>query len=84
MLVLGRHRDESIVIFDHIIITIVDIRGDKCRLGITADVDIPVHRQEVFEQIQREQGGRERLGCQCPTCGGRGVVVQVNGGKVNG
>lgn len=54
MLVLSRQRDESIVIGDNIVITIVDIRGDKVRLGITAPVEIPVHRQEVYEAIQRE------------------------------
>ncbi|MFI4877057.1 MAG: carbon storage regulator CsrA, partial [Blastopirellula sp. JB062] len=54
MLVLSRHRDESIMIGDNIVITIVDIRGDKVRLGIAAPQDIPVHRQEVYEAIQRE------------------------------
>ena len=54
MLVLSRHRDESIMIGDNIVITIVDIRGDKVRLGIEAPSDIPVHRQEVYEAIQRE------------------------------
>lgn len=54
MLVLSRHRDESIMIGDDIVVTIVDIRGDKVRLGINAPQDIPVHRQEVFEAIKRE------------------------------
>ncbi len=54
MLVLSRHRDESIIIGDNIVITVVDIRGDKVRLGIAAPVEIPVHRQEVYEAIQRE------------------------------
>ena len=54
MLVLSRHRDESIIIGDDIVITVVDIRGDKVRLGIAAPVEIPVHRQEVYEAIQRE------------------------------
>jgi len=54
MLVLSRHRDESIMIGDDVVITIVDIRGDKVRLGIEAPTDIPVHRQEVYEAIQRE------------------------------
>ena len=54
MLVLSRHRDESIMIGDEIVVTIVDIRGDKVRLGINAPQDIPVHRQEVYEAIQRE------------------------------
>jgi carbon storage regulator len=54
MLVLSRQRDESIVIGDNVVITIVDIRGDKVRLGIQAPGEIPVHRQEVYEAIQRE------------------------------
>ena len=54
MLVLSRQRDESIIIGDNIVITIVDIRGDKVRLGIQAPTEIPVHRQEVYEAIQRE------------------------------
>lgn len=54
MLVLSRQRDESIMIGDNIVITIVDIRGDKVRLGINAPTEIPVHRQEVYEAIIRE------------------------------
>jgi carbon storage regulator len=55
MLVLSRQRDESIVIGDQeITITVVCIRGDKVRIGITAPKDITVHRKEVFEAIQRE------------------------------
>ncbi len=54
MLVLSRQRDESIIIGDNIVITIVDIRGDKVRLGINAPTEIPVHRQEVYEAIRRE------------------------------
>jgi carbon storage regulator len=54
MLVLSRHIDESIMIGDDVIITVVDIRGDKVRLGIQAPQAIPVHRQEVYEAIKRE------------------------------
>ena len=54
MLVLSRQRDESIMIGDNIVVTIVDIRGDKVRLGIDAPTEISVHRQEVYEVIQRE------------------------------
>jgi carbon storage regulator len=54
MLVLSRHRNESIMIGDDISITVIDIRGDKVRLGIEAPLDIPVHRQEVYNQIRRE------------------------------
>ncbi len=57
MLVLSRHRDESIMIGDNIVITIVDIRGDKVRLGIQAPTNVPVHREEVFEAIKREAAG---------------------------
>ncbi len=53
MLVMSRHRDESIVIGDNIVITIVDIRGDKVRIGIQAPADVAVHRQEVYEAIVR-------------------------------
>ena len=61
MLVLSRQRDESIIIGDNIVITIVDIRGDKVRLGINAPAEIPVHRQEVYEAIQRENLRASRL-----------------------
>jgi len=54
MLVLSRQRDESIMIGDNVVVTIVDIRGDKVRLGIEAPGEIPVHRREVYEAIQRE------------------------------
>ena len=62
MLVLSRNCDESIVIGDNIVVTIVDIRGDKVRLGIQAPSEVPVHRQEVFEAIQREQKTRQMAG----------------------
>lgn len=65
MLVLSRHRDESIVInggtADEIVIMVVDIRGDKVRLGISAPIEIPVHRLEVQQAIEREnREARER------------------------
>ena len=61
MLVLSRQRDESIVIGDNVIVTIVDIRGDKVRLGIEAPGEIPVHRREVYEAIQRENRRASQL-----------------------
>ena len=61
MLVLSRHRDESIIIAGNIVVTVVDIRGDKVRLGIDAPREVPVHRQEVFDAIQRENQQASRL-----------------------
>ncbi len=55
MLVLSRQRDETIMIGDDVEITIVDIRGDKVRLGITAPPDVAVHRKEVYDAIRREK-----------------------------
>jgi len=55
MLVLSRQKDESIMIGEDVEITIVDVRGDKVRLGITAPKEIPVHRREVYEAIRREK-----------------------------
>jgi carbon storage regulator len=54
MLVMSRKRDESIMIGDRARVTVVDLRGDKVRLGIQAPKEIPVHRQEVYDAIQRE------------------------------
>ena len=54
MLVLSRQRDQTIMIGDDIEITVVDIRGDKVRLGINAPKSVPVHRKEVYEAIRRE------------------------------
>ena len=54
MLVLSRQRDQTIMIGDDIEITVVDIRGDKVRLGINAPQHITVHRKEVYEAIKRE------------------------------
>jgi len=54
MLVLSRQRDETIMIGDNIEITIVDIRGEKVRLGISAPSNIAVHRKEVYEAMLRE------------------------------
>ena len=55
MLVLSRQRDESIKIGDDIEITVVDIRGEKVRLGINAPAHVPVHRKEVYDAIKREK-----------------------------
>ncbi len=57
MLVLSRYKDQSIYIGDDIVVTIVDVRGDRIRLGIEAPPNVPVHRQEIYEAIQRENAG---------------------------
>lgn len=54
MLVLSRQRDEAIMIGDQIEITVVDIRSDKVRLGISAPRAVQVHRKEIFDSIQHE------------------------------
>lgn len=56
MLVLSRKKNESIVINNDITIVVVEIRGDKVRLGVEAPKEVPVHRQEVFEAIRRGEG----------------------------
>ena len=59
MLVLSRQKDESIMIGDEVEITIVDVRRDKVRLGITAPKSIAVHRREIYDAIQREKAQKE-------------------------
>ena len=61
MLVLSRQRDETIMIGDDIELTIVDIRGDKVRIGIKAPSRIAVHRKEVYEAIRLENERAARL-----------------------
>jgi carbon storage regulator len=55
MLVLSRKKDESIIINDNIVVTVVDIRGDKVRLGFDAPKEVPIHRREVYEAIKRSE-----------------------------
>jgi len=55
MLVLSRKKNESIVIDDNITIVVVEIRGDKVRLGVEAPKEVPVHRREVFDAIHRSE-----------------------------
>ena len=85
MLVLSRHRDESVIIGNEdIVITVVDICGDKIRLGFTADVSISIHRQEIYEAIRREKRQIAGVGAErrpvpppwrtCLCCGGTGRV----------
>ena len=63
MLVLSRQRDETIMIGDDVEITVVDIRGDKVRLGINAPRHIQVHRKEVYDAIKREN---QQAACLSP------------------
>ncbi len=55
MLVLSRHRDEEIMIGDDVIVKIVDIRGDKVRLGFSAPKHVQIHRKEIHDLIQKEK-----------------------------
>jgi carbon storage regulator len=55
MLVLSRKKNESIVINNDITIVVVEIRGDKVRLGVEAPKEVPVHRREVYEAIKRSE-----------------------------
>lgn len=66
MLVLSRKKNESIVIDDQIVITVVEIRGDKVRLGIQAPKEVPVHRSEVHAAIQSEQAKAAEAGKASP------------------
>ena len=59
MLVLSRQRDQTIIIGDNIEITVVDIRGEKVRLGISAPAHIPVHRKEVYDSIKNSDTSGE-------------------------
>lgn len=61
MLVLSRKRDETLMIGNEIEVSVVDIRGDKVRLGISAPTRIAVHRKEVYEAIQRENAESAKL-----------------------
>ena len=66
MLVLSRHIDEAIVVGDDVEIVVVDIRGDKVRLGVNAPTRVAVHRKEIYESIRQENaqaaGLRDVLG----------------------
>lgn len=59
MLVLSRKKNESIVINNDITVTVVEIRGDKVRLGIVAPKEVPVHRQEVYDAIHGKEAAAE-------------------------
>ena len=61
MLVLSRKKNESIIINDNIKIVVVEIRGDKVRLGVEAPKDVPVHRREVYEAIKKAETRLKRM-----------------------
>ncbi len=54
MLVLSRKRDESIIIGDDVVITIVDIKGEQVKIGVAAPKTVSIHRKEIYEAIQQE------------------------------
>jgi len=64
MLVLSRKKSESVVINDDIVITVVEVRGDKVRLGIQAPREIPVHRKEVLDAILRDSNASEEAAAE--------------------
>jgi carbon storage regulator len=66
MLVLSRKKDEKIVIGDNVSIMVVEIRGDKVRLGIEAPREISVHRREVYDAIKRKEAEAEGEGDGAP------------------
>ena len=55
MLVISRELDEKVIIGDDIVITVLDVRGRKVRMGIDAPKEVSIHRQEVYDAIQREK-----------------------------
>ena len=64
MLVLSRKKNETIVINDNIVVTVVEVRGDKVRLGIEAPKEVTVHRREVYDAIKKSEKpeGEEETG----------------------
>jgi len=73
MLVLSRRTDESIIIGDDIVITVVAVHGDKVRLGIDAPKTIPVHRMEIYEAIQSEQSNSFSTHDSCTTASEKSI-----------
>ncbi len=62
MLVLSRHLKESVIIGDDIVVTVVEIRGDKVRLAFEAPLNVSVHRKEVYDAIQRDRAAEDQSG----------------------
>ena len=82
MLVLSRQRDETIMIGDDIEVTVVDIRGDKVRLGINAPKEISVHRKEVYDAIRRENRAAAQV--KPEDLSGLGKIAPPGGGSSTG
>lgn len=72
MLVLSRKKNESIVINDDITIVVVEIRGDKVRLGVEAPKEVPVHRREVFDAIHRNKAAANKSAAEADASTGNG------------
>lgn len=72
MLVLSRKKGEQIVVNDEITIVVVEIRGDKVRIGVEAPKSVPVHRKEVYDAIQRNLAAAFEATTEAPATGGHG------------
>lgn len=81
MLVLTRKRDESIIIGDNIRVTVVEVRGDQVKLGIEAPRAIPVHREEVYKEIQAENRRAAALSAEIDVARLGGFVRQDRAAK---
>lgn len=66
MLVLSRNKGERIVIGGNIVLTVVDVRGDRVRLGFTGPTDVPIHREEVFQRLCEEEQAARQANEICP------------------
>ncbi len=88
MLVLSRRKDETIMIGDSVEITVVDIRGDTVRLGITAPRTVSVHRKEIYDAIQQEniEAAQKTPDAETPMGGLDSLLkgVVLPGGKASG
>ena len=72
MLILTRKKGEEIVVNNNVVITIVEIRGDKVRLGVEAPKEVPVHRREVFDAIRRNEAAADKDNDKADTAKSRG------------
>lgn len=81
MLVLSRRKDETIMIGDSVEITVVDVRGDTVRLGITAPRSVSVHRKEIYDAIQAENiAASQEAPPDTASVGGLGDLLKAGGG----